>query len=95
MEWIRGDEYSVLVHGADEPQRLTYLFGASAGGRFLPELSGLRVFVNENGQQVEYRGKDIVSVVSWTHQTELTVDLSDSEKSMVVPKVGESTEDRP
>jgi hypothetical protein len=95
MEWKRGDEYSVLVHGEDEPQRLTYLFGASAGGRFLPELSGLRVFINEKGEVVEYRGKDIVSVVSWSLPTELTVDLSDSEKSTVAPKVGDSTEDHP
>jgi hypothetical protein len=82
-----------MVRGTEEPQLLTYAFGASAGDKFLPELPNLHVFIDGDGEQVGYRDKDIVSAVSWSPTTEVTVDLSDSEMSAVVPKVAENTED--
>jgi hypothetical protein len=94
MEWKRGSEYSVMIHGAEEPQRLTYVFGASPGGRFLPELSELHVFVDKDGRQVEYQANEIVSVVSWFPKTEITVDLSDSGLSAAAPNVLEDTENQ-
>jgi hypothetical protein len=94
MEWKRGSEYSVMIHGAEEPQRLTYVFGASAGGRFLPELSELHVFVDRDGRQVEYQANEIVSVVSWFPKTEITVDLSDPRLSTTAPKAAGDTENQ-
>ncbi len=94
MEWKRGSEYSVMIHGAEEPQRLTYVFGASPGGRFLPELSELHVFVDMDGRQVEYQANEIVSIVSWFPNTEITVDLSDPKLSTTAPNAAKDTENQ-
>jgi len=94
MEWKRGSEYSVMIHGAKAPQQLTYVFGASAGGRFLPELPELHVFVDSDGQQIGYRTKEIISVVSWSVTTDLTVDLADDEVAVVATKAAEDTENQ-
>ncbi len=94
MEWKRGSEYSVMIHGAEEPQRLTYVFGASAGGQFLPELSELHVFVDRDGRQVAYQANEIVSVVSWFPKTEITLDLSDPKLATTAPEAPEGTENQ-
>ena len=94
MEWKRGSEYSVMIHGAEEPQRLTYVFGASAGGRFLPELPELHVFADGDGRQVEYQANEIISVVSWFPETEIAVDLSDPKLSTAASEAAKDTENQ-
>ena len=90
----RGRAYSVMIRGAEEPQLLTYAFGMSSGDKFLSELPDFHVFVDEQGEHVALRDKDIVSEVSWSPQTEVVLDLSDSGMSESVPKVTDATEDR-
>lgn len=80
MEWISGHVYSVKLFGIAEPQGLIYRFDASSGGRLLPEVPMVRVFTNDDGDEVQYRGDDITSVVQIkiNVDTDVVVDLTDA-----------------